>query len=71
MEIYLFTLEEQQQITAAPVNDLNIFKKVWSTKENRFFFGNKIYQKKESFSNFEKEKNSIMITTVKASKREC
>jgi len=47
MTIYLFALQEEQQITPASVNDLTVFKKVWSTKENRFFFGNKIYQKKE------------------------
>lgn len=47
MTIYLFALQEEQQITLASVNDLTLFKKVWSTKENRFFFGNKIYQKKE------------------------
>lgn len=47
MTIYLFALQEEQQSTPASVNDLTVFKEVWSTKENRFFFGNKIYQKKE------------------------
>jgi hypothetical protein len=59
------------QITPAYVNDLSVFKQVWSTKEDRFFFGNKSYQNKGFFSDFEKEKNAVMMTPVKAVKGEC
>lgn len=62
---------EEIQITPASVNDLTLFKEVWSTKEDRIFFGDKIYQNKEFFSDFEKEKNSVMMTPVKAIKGEC
>lgn len=62
---------EEIQITPASVNDLTVFKEVWSDKENRCFFGDKIYQNKEFFSDFEKEKNSIMYTPVKSVKGEC
>ncbi|MFV7237025.1 transposase [Flavobacterium sp. ZB4R12] len=62
---------EEIQITSASVNDLTVFKEVWSTKENRYFFGDKIYMNKEFFSEFEKEKNSVMMTPVKAVKGEC
>ncbi|MFV8268605.1 transposase [Flavobacterium sp. GT2N3] len=62
---------EEIQITQASVNDLTVFKEVWSFKENRCFFGDKIYQNKDFFSDFEKEKNSVMMTPVKAVKGEC
>ena len=62
---------EEIQITPASVNDLTVFKQAWSMKENRCFFGDKIYQNKEFFSDFEKEKNSVMLTPVKAVKGEC
>ena len=62
---------EETQITPASVNDLTVFKEVCSTKENKFFFGDKIYQNKEFFSDFEKEKNAVMMIPVKAVKGEC
>jgi hypothetical protein len=62
---------EEIQITPASVNDLTVFKEAWSMKEDRCFFGDKIYQNKEFFSDFEKEKNSVMLTPVKAVKGEC
>ena len=62
---------EEIQITPASVNDLTVFKQVWSTKVNRCFFGDKIYQNKEFFAEFEKEKNSVMMTPIKAVKGEC
>ena len=61
---------EEIQITPASVNDLTVFKQAWSMKENRCFFGDKIYQNKEFFSDFEKEKNSVILTPVKAVKGE-
>jgi len=62
---------EETVITSASVNDLTVFKEVWSTKENRCFFGDKIYQNKDFFTVVEQEKNSIMMTPVKAVKGEC
>lgn len=62
---------EEIQITPASVNDLTVFKEAWSTKEDRCFFGDKIYQNKEFFAELEKEKKSVMMTPVKAVKGEC
>lgn len=62
---------EEIQITPASVNHLTVFKQAWSMKEDRCFFGDKIYQNKEFFSDFEKDKNSVMLTPVKAVKGEC
>jgi hypothetical protein len=61
---------EEILITPASVNDLTVFKEVWSEKENRLFFGDKIYINQDFFSNLEKEKNSIMLTPVKGVKGE-
>ncbi|MFV8327775.1 transposase [Flavobacterium sp. ZS1P14] len=62
---------EEILITPASVNDLTVFKEAWTNKENRFFFGDKIYHNQEFFSDLEKENNSIMMTPVKAIKGEC
>lgn len=59
---------EQLLITPASVNDLSVFKEAWSDIVDRNFFGDKIYFNKEFFANLEKEKNSIMLTPVKAVK---
>ena len=59
---------EEILITPASVNDLTVFKEAWTNKENRFFFGDKIYNNQEFFSDLEKENNSIMMTPVKAVK---
>ena len=61
---------EEIQITPASVNDLTVFKEVWADKENRCFFGDKIYINHDFFSQLEKEKNSIMMTPVKSVKGE-
>lgn len=62
---------EEILITPASVNDLTIFKEAWTNKENRCFFGDKIYHHQDFFSDLEKENNSIMMTPVKAIKGEC
>jgi hypothetical protein len=59
------------KITPASVNDLTDFKEAWSEKTNRNFFGDKIYNKLDFFSELEQEKNSIMITPVKGIKGQC
>ena len=62
---------EEIQITPASVNDLVVFKESWVDKENRCFFGDKIYNNHDFFSALEKEKVSIMMTPVKDVKGEC
>jgi Transposase DDE domain len=62
---------EEIQITPASVNDLTVFKEAWSEKTNRNFFGDKIYINEDFFSELEQEKNSIMMTPVKAIKGQC
>lgn len=62
---------EEIQITPASVNDLTVFKEAWSSIENRCFFGDKIYQNKDFFTEIQKEKKSEMMTPVKAVKGEC
>ncbi len=59
---------EQLIIAPASVNDLTVFKGVWSEISDRCFFGDKIYSNKEFFAELEKEKNSVMLTPVKAVK---
>jgi len=59
---------EQLLITPASFNDLSVFKEAWSDIFNRNFFGDKIYFNKEFFADLKKEKNSIMLTPVKAVK---
>jgi hypothetical protein len=51
--------------------DLTVFKEVWSTNEDRFFLVIKSIKTKSFFSDFEKEKNYLMMTPVKAVKGEC
>ena len=62
---------EEIQITPASINDLTVFKEIWSNKTNRCFFGDKIYVNQDFFSELKKEKNSIMMTPIKGVKREC
>jgi len=59
---------EQLIITPASVNDLTVFKEAWGSITNRCFFGDKIYSNKEFFADLENEKNSVMLTPVKAVK---
>ena len=62
---------EEIQITPASINDLTVFKEAWSGKTNRNFFGDKIYNNQDFFSELELEKNSIMFTPIKAIKGQC
>jgi hypothetical protein len=59
---------EQLLITPASFNDLSVFKEAWSDIINRCFWGDKIYYNKGFFSQLGAEKNSIMLTPVKAVK---
>jgi len=59
---------EQLLITPASVNDLTVFKEAWSDITDRCFWGDKIYHNKEFFEKLNKEKNSVMLTPVKAVK---
>lgn len=59
---------EQLLITPASINDLYVFKEAWSGIINRCFFGDKIYCNKEFFDHVEADKNSTMLTPVKAVK---
>lgn len=59
---------EQIIFTPASVNDLSLFKEAWSEKENRIFFGDKIYKSSSFFLTMKNEFNSEMLTPVKAIK---
>jgi hypothetical protein len=59
---------EELLVTPASENDLNVFKQAWSDIENRTFFGDKIYQNKDFFSEVASSQNSIMLTPVKGIK---
>jgi hypothetical protein len=59
---------EQLLITPASFNDLSVFKEAWSDIINRCFWGDKIYYNKGFFEQLGTEKNSIMLTPVKAVK---
>ena len=61
---------EQLLITPASVNDLSVFKEEWSSILNRTFWGDKIYCNKDFFDELKKEKNSVMLTPVKAVKNQ-
>lgn len=55
-------------ISKASENDLSIFKTYWSGIGNRTFYGDKIYINKEFFEQLYKDKNSEMLTPIKAVK---
>jgi len=59
---------ERLLITPASFNDLSVFKEAWSDIINRCFWGDKIYYNKGFFEQLGTEKNSIMLTPVKAVK---
>ena len=59
---------EQLLITPASFNDLSVFKQAWSGITSRCFWGDKIYHNKEFFERLNTEKDSIMLTPVKAVK---
>jgi hypothetical protein len=50
---------------------LTVFKEAWSEKTNRNFFGDKIYNNQDFFTELEKEKKSIMMTPIKGIKDQC
>jgi hypothetical protein len=50
----------------ASVNDLTVFKEVWFEKENRIFFGDKIYNAISFFLNMKDIFNSEILTPIKA-----
>jgi|GEM_PF-3408381 len=50
------------------INDFALFKEAWSEKENRTFFGDKIYNSKSFFKDIKGNFNSEMLTPVKAVK---
>ena len=56
---------EDLLLTPASENDLTVFKQVWSTIENRTFFGDKIYHNNDFFSGLASSQNTIMLTPVK------
>ncbi|WP_199742846.1 transposase [Flavobacterium sp. LS1P28] len=62
---------EKIQITPASVNDLTVFKEAWSENTNRNFFGDKIYNNLDFFTELEQKKNSIMMNPIKGSKGQC
>lgn len=45
---------EQIIVPPACVNNLTVFKEAWSEKENRIFFGDKIYKSSSFFYNYER-----------------
>jgi hypothetical protein len=59
---------EQFQYTPASENDLNLFKQAWGEIKSRVFFGDKIYHDSEYFQQAENNRNSFMLTPVKAVK---
>jgi len=59
---------EQLLVTPASINDLSVFKQAWSNISNRTFWGDKIYSNKDFFNELKVEKNSVMLTPVKAIK---
>jgi hypothetical protein len=62
---------EEIQITPASVNDLTVFKEAWSGKQNRCFFGDKIYTNQEFFDDLGNQNNLVMMTPVKGVKGQC
>jgi hypothetical protein len=59
---------EELLITPASENDLNVFKQAWSNIENRTFFGDKIYNNVDYFSQIACSQNTLMLTPVKGIK---
>ena len=59
---------EQIIFTPASVNDFALFKEAWSEKEDRTFFGDKIYNSVSFFTDMKDNFNSEMLTPVKATK---
>ena len=57
-------------VTPASENDLNVYKQNWSEIANRFFYGDKIYNDNEFFTEVVERKNSVMLTPIKAVKNQ-
>lgn len=61
---------EQLLLTPASENDLNVFKNVWSSIDNRTFYGDKIYYDNPYFEDLYQTHNSVMLTPVKGIKNQ-
>jgi hypothetical protein len=59
---------EELLFTAESENDLNVFKEVWSNIENRVFFGDKIYNNVDLFSQIACSQPAVMLTPLKGIK---
>ena len=59
---------EQILFTPASVNDLTLYKDVWSNISNRVFYGDKIYNDNAFFMDMKNDFNSEMLTPVKGVK---
>ncbi len=59
---------EQVIYTPASVNDINVYKEVWSDIHDRTFFGDKIYMNHEHNEEMKSKYNSEMLTPIKAVK---
>lgn len=59
---------EDLLLTPASENDLNVFKYAWSSIVNRTFFGDKIYNHEDFFSQIASSQNAVMLTPVKGIK---
>ncbi len=59
---------EQILLTPASVNDITVYKQAWAQIENRTFFGDKIYMDKALNQDMIANRNSEMMTPVKAVK---
>lgn len=59
---------EDLLLTPASENDLNLFKQAWGNIINRTFFGDKIYNHADFFSQIASSQNAVMLTPVKAVK---
>jgi hypothetical protein len=67
---YQLPFPEQIQLTPASENDLNVFKQNWADIEYRTFYGDKIYNDSNFFSDLSNFKKSIMYTPIKAIKNQ-
>lgn len=59
---------EQILFTPASVNDITVYKQVWSKIKNRTFYGDKIYSDIDFNKEIKNENNSEMLTPIKGVK---
>ena len=59
---------EQILFTPASINDLSLFKEAWSEITGRVFFGDKIYNNNNFFTNMKDKFDSEMLTPIKGIK---